>query len=189
MIEAAKCIFHRLLGETSDDLERVTRNKHRCSRSEARSDKSVWPLSTSRWWWCPQANAGYVEYSMLLIHMMIMLTPSENVCSPVFSEIKSSASASPMRQSCVGPASWPAELLNQTDHDLAGNPRRRRSCSGGKTRADQPSEGRKEGSELVAEIVTGVVAAQSDQALFLFFFFFGQLLQTQMPVTRDKNTF
>ena len=51
MIEAAKCMFHKLLGETSDDLERVTlqsseslhiettRYKRRCSRFETPSEK------------------------------------------------------------------------------------------------------------------------------------------------------
>ena len=51
MIEAAMCMFHKLLGEASDDLERVTpqsrkslhietiRNAHRCSRSETASEK------------------------------------------------------------------------------------------------------------------------------------------------------
>ena len=52
MIEAAKCMIHRLLGEASDDLERVTsqsreglhidttRNAHRCSGSETPVGKS-----------------------------------------------------------------------------------------------------------------------------------------------------
>ena len=51
MIEAAKCMFRKLLGEVSGDLERVTpqpheslhiettRNKRRCSRSETPSEK------------------------------------------------------------------------------------------------------------------------------------------------------
>ena len=51
VIEAAKCMFLRLLREASDDLERVTpqtrvsfhieitRNKHRYSRSETPSEK------------------------------------------------------------------------------------------------------------------------------------------------------
>ena len=49
MIESAKCMFHKLLGEASDDLESVTpqsgkslhietiRNAHRCSSSETPS--------------------------------------------------------------------------------------------------------------------------------------------------------
>ena len=52
MTEAAKCMFHKLLGEARDDLERVTsqsreglhietaRNAHRCARSETASEKS-----------------------------------------------------------------------------------------------------------------------------------------------------
>ena len=51
MIEAAKCMFHKFLGEVSDDLERVTpqsreslhaettRDKRRCSLSETPSQK------------------------------------------------------------------------------------------------------------------------------------------------------
>ena len=51
MIEAAECMFHKLLREASDDLERVTprlreslcaettQNKRRCSRSETPSEK------------------------------------------------------------------------------------------------------------------------------------------------------
>ena len=51
MIEAAECMFHKLLGEANDDLECVTpqsrerlhvettRNKHRCSRSETPIEK------------------------------------------------------------------------------------------------------------------------------------------------------
>ena len=51
MIEAAKCMFHKLLGVASDDLERVTprsreslctettQNKRRCSRPETPSEK------------------------------------------------------------------------------------------------------------------------------------------------------
>ena len=59
MIEAAKCMFHKLLGEASDDLERVTplSLKNICSRPETLtnklssrfempSDKSVWQTST-----------------------------------------------------------------------------------------------------------------------------------------------
>ena len=50
MIEAAKCMFHKLLGEASDDLDRVTlqsredlraestRNTRRCSRAETASE-------------------------------------------------------------------------------------------------------------------------------------------------------
>ena len=50
-MEAAKCMFHKLLGEASDDLERVTsqsrkglhiettRNAHRCSHSETASER------------------------------------------------------------------------------------------------------------------------------------------------------
>ena len=50
MIEAAKCMFHELLAEASDDLERVTpqsrkslqikttRNAHRCSSFETMSE-------------------------------------------------------------------------------------------------------------------------------------------------------
>ena len=57
MIEAATCMFHTLLAEASDDLERVTpqsreslhiettRNQHRCSRSKTPSEK---PRSRSR---------------------------------------------------------------------------------------------------------------------------------------------
>ena len=51
MIEAANCMFHKLLREASDDLERVTTqshkslhfetvaNAHRCPRSETASEK------------------------------------------------------------------------------------------------------------------------------------------------------
>ena len=51
MIETARCMFHTLLGEASDDLERATpqshkrlhletiRNAHRCFRSETASEK------------------------------------------------------------------------------------------------------------------------------------------------------
>ena len=51
MIEAAKCMFHKLLGEASDDLGcvtprsreslriRTTRKAHRCSRTETASEK------------------------------------------------------------------------------------------------------------------------------------------------------
>ena len=61
MIEAANCMFHRLLGETSEDLERVvlqlreslhietTRYKRRCSRFETPSEK---PRS------CPETLVG-----------------------------------------------------------------------------------------------------------------------------------
>ena len=53
MIAAAKCMFHKLLGEASENLERVTpqsrdsirtetaRSKHRCSPPEAPGEKSV----------------------------------------------------------------------------------------------------------------------------------------------------
>ena len=59
MIEAAKCMFHKLLGEASDDLERVTpqaheslhaettRNKHRCSRPETLSEKPSFRSETT----------------------------------------------------------------------------------------------------------------------------------------------
>ena len=70
---------------------------------------------------------------MMMMRMMMMLrTSSENVCSRVFSEIQSPARAGPMRRSCMEPASRPAELLNPTEHGLAGNPRRRGSCLAGK---------------------------------------------------------
>ena len=57
MIEAAKCMFHNLLGEASDDLERVTPRSHEsvcsetptekpCSCSEMPSEKSVWQTPT-----------------------------------------------------------------------------------------------------------------------------------------------
>ena len=52
VIEAAKCMFHKLLGEVRDDLDRVTsqsqggspcaeikQNKRRCARSETPTEK------------------------------------------------------------------------------------------------------------------------------------------------------
>ena len=58
-IEATKCTVHKLLGEASDDLERVTsqhtketlhiettRNKRRCSRRETPCEESVWQTPT-----------------------------------------------------------------------------------------------------------------------------------------------
>ena len=82
MIEAAKCMFHKLLGEVRDDLDRVTsqsqggpyaeikQNKQRClrtaileenpcPRSEQQSGKSVHQTSTETP--LPQSSAGILE--------------------------------------------------------------------------------------------------------------------------------
>ena len=82
MIEAAKCIFHKLLEEVKDDLDRVTpqsqeglcteikQNKQRCSRTvilkvnpcprpEESSEKSVHQVSTETP--VPQSSAGIPE--------------------------------------------------------------------------------------------------------------------------------
>ena len=43
MIEAAKCMFLKLLGESRERLHiEITRNKHQYSRPETPSEKSVW---------------------------------------------------------------------------------------------------------------------------------------------------
>ena len=75
MIAAAKCMFHKLLGEASDDLDRVTprtretlcaettRNKRRCSRSETPSEKSAWQ-NVDRWY--ADASADSTVTSRLL---------------------------------------------------------------------------------------------------------------------------
>ena len=72
MIEAAKCMFHKLLGEASDDLERVTprSRENLCSRPETLTDKlrsrfemptekSVWQTSTDTP--MPQSSAESLE--------------------------------------------------------------------------------------------------------------------------------
>ena len=61
VFEAAKRMFHKLLGEASDGLERVTsqsrkglhiqttRNAHRCSRSKTANEKTLFSIRDTGW--------------------------------------------------------------------------------------------------------------------------------------------
>ena len=62
MTEAAKCMFHKLLEEVKDDLDRVTPQSHPCPRPEESSEISVHQMSTETA--LPRSSAGIPEQAV-----------------------------------------------------------------------------------------------------------------------------
>ena len=73
----------------------------------------------------------------------MMMTPSENVCSRVFSEFKISGACRPDARERHGDCLLAGGIARQKQSGPSKQPSAQRVISGGETRVDQPSEGRK----------------------------------------------